>query len=352
MKQLIHQLRQRVHISMAWSDTSAVRTWRVPMWSVITTKAVVVSILAVGALALLGRGEAVTNIVATVADPQAAKRVSQLEDEKSYLKKQLQVISQEMGVLQARLDRLDVIGEKLFADELFANLSGSDDENAAPEDSLGPGGQGGPAEVDFEKPVDIQKLLEQLAAVQAKADSTEAAMTAGLALVSRDTLNDAKLPQLFPVVHPRAWVSSPYGWRKDPFNKNRAWHSGIDVAAAMNAPIVAAADGYVAFAGYRYAYGIMVELRHANGLSTRYAHLKRSTVSPGDIVKAGDLVGLMGSTGRSTGPHLHFEVLVGDRKVNPYPFVKDTRQLQRARARQGATEKLLSQLNSTNAQDN
>lgn len=117
-------------------------------------------------------------------------------------------------------------------------------------------------------------------------------------------------------------ITSGFGYRRDPFNGRAAMHSGIDFKGGIGSPIFAAADGRVTFAGWRGGYGKAVEVTHANGMMTRYAHLSRIDVKPGQMVAAGATLGGLGSTGRSTGPHLHFEVRINDRAVNPRPFLE------------------------------
>jgi murein DD-endopeptidase MepM/ murein hydrolase activator NlpD len=117
-------------------------------------------------------------------------------------------------------------------------------------------------------------------------------------------------------------ITSGFGYRHDPFNGSAAMHSGIDFKGAIGSPIFAAAEGRVTFAGRKGGYGNTVEVTHANGMLTRYAHLSRIDVRPGQLVAAGATLGGLGSTGRSTGPHLHFEVRVNDRAVNPRPFLE------------------------------
>lgn len=130
-----------------------------------------------------------------------------------------------------------------------------------------------------------------------------------------------------PKVHPARmdYISSGFGYRSDPFNGGAAFHSGLDFKGPIGAPIYAAAKGVVSFAGRKQGYGNCVEVDHGNGLMTRYAHMSRFAVVTGQPVEASDVIGAIGSTGRSTGPHLHFEVRVGGRAVNPRPFLEKGR---------------------------
>ncbi|MEO0881928.1 MAG: peptidoglycan DD-metalloendopeptidase family protein [Pseudomonadota bacterium] len=117
-------------------------------------------------------------------------------------------------------------------------------------------------------------------------------------------------------------LTSNYGLRADPFSRRSAWHSGIDMAAFYKAPITASGPGKVVYAGRKSGYGRLVEIDHGYGFRSRYAHLHSITVSRGDIVEVGDKVGLMGSSGRSTGPHLHFEVIFQGKPYDPSRFLK------------------------------
>lgn len=118
------------------------------------------------------------------------------------------------------------------------------------------------------------------------------------------------------------WVSSGYGVRKDPFTGQRARHLGMDFGHRTGQPVVTTARGVISYAGARHRYGNMVEVDHGRGFKTRYAHLSKINVKKGDRVASGDTIGLVGNTGRSTGPHLHYEIRIDDRPVNPYRFVK------------------------------
>ena len=130
----------------------------------------------------------------------------------------------------------------------------------------------------------------------------------------------AGIPQVSPA--DVAAVTSSYGYRRDPFTGAGAMHSGLDFRGPTGAPIFAAADGTVSFVGSKGGYGKTVEIQHGNGLMTRYAHMSRFDARVGQKVEAGKTIGAIGSTGRSTGPHLHFEVRINNRAVNPRPFLE------------------------------
>lgn len=144
----------------------------------------------------------------------------------------------------------------------------------------------------------------------------------GLSLARMDALERSlgSVPQFLPA--PRSSISSGFGYRRDPFTGRAAMHSGLDFKAAQGTPVYAAANGRVSFVGRKSGYGKVVEISHGNGMMTRYAHLSAFKAKQGQKVEAGDRIGAIGSTGRSTGPHLHFEVRINDRAVNPRPFLE------------------------------
>lgn len=130
----------------------------------------------------------------------------------------------------------------------------------------------------------------------------------------------AGIPQVLPAS--LEFISSGFGYRADPFTGAGAFHSGLDFKGPYGAPIYAAARGVVSFAGVRQGYGNCIEIDHGNGLLTRYAHMSRIGATVGQTVPAGEVIGAIGNSGRSTGPHLHFEVRLNDRAVNPRPFLE------------------------------
>lgn len=150
----------------------------------------------------------------------------------------------------------------------------------------------------------------------------------GLSLARMDALESglASIPQVQPA-HV-AYVSSSYGYRSDPFTGGAAFHAGLDFPGPLGSPIYAAAKGKVSFVGQRQGYGNCIEISHGNGLMTRYGHLSAFGVRVGQDVDGGTRIAAMGSTGRSTGSHLHFEVRVNNRPMNPRPFLEAARNVQ------------------------
>lgn len=150
----------------------------------------------------------------------------------------------------------------------------------------------------------------------------------GVSLARMDALERglAGIPQHTPAN--LDYISSGFGYRADPFTGGAAFHAGLDFKGPIGAPIFAAAQGRVGFVGVQQGYGNVVEIDHGNGLVTRYAHMSGFRARVGQPVLAGQVIGLIGSTGRSTGPHLHFEVRINDRAVNPRPFLEASSHVQ------------------------
>jgi len=138
-------------------------------------------------------------------------------------------------------------------------------------------------------------------------------------LLQRSVLKDM-LPNSSPVS--AAYNSSSYGWRVDPFTKHRAFHSGLDFPADTGTPIYAAADGVVSFAESSAGYGNLVKIDHGSGLETRYAHASKIVVKVGERISKGQVIAKVGSTGRSTGPHLHYEIRLNEVALDPRKYLK------------------------------
>ena len=167
--------------------------------------------------------------------------------------------------------------------------------------------QGGPFEkLSTSRDGSLDPRFERLALSLARMDALERGLSG--------------IPQVMPA--DIRMISSGFGYRSDPFNGGAAMHAGLDFRGNVGAPIHAAADGKVTFVGTKSGYGKVIEISHGNGMMTRYAHMSAWKARAGQVVSAGDMIGLIGSTGRSTGPHLHFEVRIHGRAVNPRPFLE------------------------------
>lgn len=212
--------------------------------------------------------------------------------------------------LQARIVRLDALGERLTKigrlEEGEFDFSGTP-AMGGPENSLDIASYEPPAYMD---------LLDQLAR-----DIEDREQQLG---VLETLLADQKMQRdVFLAGRPvkKGWMSSGFGQRIDPITGKQAWHNGVDFAGKDGADVIAVAAGVVVYSGPRSGYGKMVEINHGSGYSTRYGHHKALTVKAGDIVRKGEVIGLMGSSGRSTGPHVHFEVFKNGRIVDPASYI-------------------------------
>ena len=163
-------------------------------------------------------------------------------------------------------------------------------------------------------------LLRLATSADGKIDPRFQRLGMSLARMSAFERGLAGVPQVLPAS--LDFISSGFGYRSDPFTGGAAFHAGLDFRGPIGAPIYAAAKGRVIFAGVKQGYGNCIEIDHGNGLTTRYAHMSAFRARVGQEVAPGNVIGAIGSTGRSTGPHLHFEVRVHDQPVNPRPFLE------------------------------
>jgi murein DD-endopeptidase MepM/ murein hydrolase activator NlpD len=223
---------------------------------------------------------------------------------------QVATLATRVGRMQAQLIRLDALGKHLT--EVAKLPRGEFDFDQPP-------AIGGPETEAGEGPV-VPALDSMLNSLDAQIDDRRRQLTALQNLILTRELARQIVPGGRPVES--GYISSLYGQRTDPFEGNQASHHGLDFAGAPGTRVLAVADGIVSHAGPDGGYGRLIELTHGNGYVTRYAHNAKLLVKPGDTVKRGDAIALMGSTGRSTGTHLHFEVLRDGRPMNPLSFVR------------------------------
>ena len=226
----------------------------------------------------------------------------------------LDALAIRIAQMNARIIRLDALGRRLTD---MADLEeGEFDFNTEP-------ALGGPEEpMPTGSNVAVPDLVESMATLDEQLNDREAQLGVLEDVLMGQNLNDRVYPQGRPVGS--GWISSYFGKRTDPFTGKPANHTGIDFAGKFGDPIEAVADGVVTWSADRYGYGVMVEINHGNGYSTRYAHNSENLVEVGDEVKKGQVVARMGETGRATGPNLHFEVLKNGRRVNPVNFIRDS----------------------------
>jgi len=226
----------------------------------------------------------------------------------NYVSNNLQLMATRLGELQGKVMQLDALGDRV------SGLAGVKREDGAKAAKPGQGGPYLPAPMTANE---LQQAIDRLAGeVDNRAD--ELAVLESRLLEKR--VRDRLLPTTLPVKD--ATLGSPFGYRADPIAGLRALHEGIDFTAEVGTPVVAAADGVVLSTNYHPDFGNMIEIDHGEGLVSRYAHLSRIDAKAGALVKRGALIGAIGTTGRSTGPHLHFEVRMLGAAQDPALFLK------------------------------
>jgi murein DD-endopeptidase MepM/ murein hydrolase activator NlpD len=234
-----------------------------------------------------------------------------LAQRERYMQQNLDAMAQRVGEMQARLTALQIMGERV------SGLAGVKSEDLKPVAAPAPaGGQGGP----FRRatPASADALSTALASLDETIAFNGDVFTLIESRLMEARLQSLMIPSSRPVDGP---VGSSFGFRIDPFNGRQSLHTGLDFPAPVGTPVLAAAGGVVLAIEQHPEYGQLLSLDHGNGLVTRYAHLSRVLVAPGDLVRREQEVAEVGSTGRSTGPHLHFEVLLGGAPQNPSRFL-------------------------------
>jgi murein DD-endopeptidase MepM/ murein hydrolase activator NlpD len=224
----------------------------------------------------------------------------------------LNALTLRVGQMQAQMLRLNALGERLVQQGDFAE--GEFDFNNPP-------AVGGPQDVAGQQSTELNDFMGMLDELTIELDDRQHKLNVLESLLMDRNLRERVMPSGRPVES--GWLSSKFGKRADPFTGKLEHHEGVDFAGKEGADVVAVGDGVVSWAGKRFGYGNMVEVTHGNGYVTRYGHNKKSLVKVGDTVKKGQLVALMGSTGRSTGPHVHFEVLHNGKTVNPGKYINN-----------------------------
>lgn len=241
----------------------------------------------------------------------------ELQEIRKQTDQELEALTLKLAELQAKLLRLDALGERLVD---VSDLHGEEFDFAASPAVGGPavvGELGGPGVLGeaYQAP-EISQVLDALAQ---RIDSREQQLEVLDDLMSANKISSDTFVAGRPIK--KGWMSSRYGKRTDPFTGRLAWHAGVDFAGKMGTDIVSVASGIVTWSGPRYGYGRLIEINHGNGYKTRYAHCQELKVKLGDVVRKGDVVALMGSSGRSTGPHVHFEVYKNGRTVDPASYI-------------------------------
>ncbi|RJP21918.1 MAG: M23 family metallopeptidase [Candidatus Abyssobacteria bacterium SURF_5] len=243
-----------------------------------------------------------------------ADRIASLETQLKHRDVELSQLNREFAMLKD-------LEEKL---RTMAGLEPRDRMEGPP---MG-GGQGGPSPSDdvfdyaevFPESPDLPRLFSPGDLKKGSSDLKNS-FEEVLQIFEREKARLSSIPSINPVCSQDAWISSAFGYREDPISGDNRFHEGCDIVAPRKTPIVAPADGIVSFAGWSEGMGRMVEIEHGYGYTTRYGHAAKLFVKRGDMVMRGDVIAHVGSSGRSTGPHLHYEVRYNNQLVNPYQYL-------------------------------
>lgn len=253
-------------------------------------------------------------------DPDAATRALQAELAAQHktiktatqaAEDNMNALALKLGQMQAHVMRLDALGERLTK---MAKLDNGEF------DFEHPPGQGGPASSTPGTTMAMPDFVQSLNRLSAQINDRSRQLHVLESMLMNRNLQAEVMPAGRPIRH--GWISSLYGMRTDPFTGRQEFHAGIDFAGKMGSNVMAVAAGVVTWAGKRSGYGNLVQINHGNGYATRYGHNEKVLVKVGQTVKKGQIIAKMGSTGRSTGPHVHFEVLYHGRQVNPRKYIR------------------------------
>lgn len=251
-----------------------------------------------------------------VADGSIQLLIQQQQTEVKALKSQaednLNALAIRLGEMQARIARLDAVGRNLVA---RSDLDDGEFDFSAPPPMGGP-----ESEPSWRPEPLVPDFLAQLEELSQRLEDREAQLTILQSALINQSLQDEVIPSGRPVTS--GWISSRFGSRKDPFTGKPDMHQGIDIAGTEGSDVISVGAGVVMWSEQRYGYGMMVEINHGNGFVTRYGHNKENLVEVGDTVQKGQRIAIMGNTGRSTGPHVHYEVRRNGQAVDPMKFLQ------------------------------
>lgn len=238
----------------------------------------------------------------------------ELEETRGRTQQHLDALALRLGQMQSDILRINALGERLV------ELGELDQEEFNFQEIPA---RGGIEALESSRSVSPSELLSEMEQLSRMIEDREHKLTLMEGLIRDSQLRDEMRPSGRPVE--KGWVSSSYGYRNDPFTGKRTFHHGVDVAGKKNSNVVAVASGVVTWVGTKSGYGQLVEIRHPDGYSTRYGHNSKILVKVGDLVTQGQPVALMGSSGRSTGPHVHFEIARNGKTLNPAKYLRRKR---------------------------
>ncbi|MCF8808653.1 M23 family metallopeptidase [Xanthomonas campestris pv. campestris] len=269
------------------------------------------AVLGLGMLIGVGASTATGMVTNSALQAKVAQQQTELAQAQRASQAQVNALAARLGELQAQATRLNALGERLTQMGKLKDGEFDFDE---------PVGVGGGDEPVNDMPV--QSLKQDLGQLEQQFSASGQQLNVLASLMFDHQLEQNSVPSRMPIRN--TYITSGFGGRADPFDGGSAFHKGVDFHANVGDPVMSVADGVVSYAGVRGGYGNVVEVDHGNGYVTRYAHNSRLVVRVGDLVRAGQQVAKAGSSGRSTGAHVHFEVWADGRVVNPRKFLGDT----------------------------
>ncbi len=248
--------------------------------------------------------------LSTAWEQEMAMQRSEILEARRVAEENLNALTLRLGQMQAHVIRLDALGQRL------TQMAGLDKGEFNFDN---PPAQGGPESSNELASIEVPDFLAQIETVTRQLEDREQQLDVLETMLMNRNLQAEVLPTGRPIK--KGWLSSKYGMRTDPFSGKQEFHKGVDLAGKEGSDVISVAAGVVTWAGKRYGYGNMIEVNHGKGYVTRYGHNKEIAVKVGETVKKGQTIGLMGSTGRSTGPHVHFEVWRNGKIVNPTKYL-------------------------------
>jgi murein DD-endopeptidase MepM/ murein hydrolase activator NlpD len=256
------------------------------------------------------------NLKITFNKKEIEKTIANQSNEILAQRKQIQKFANEINSLKSNLVKLNKFEKKI---RIIANI-----DNPSEKDNLFGVGGSIPEDLDPKLPLTekhnslIREMHEQARELNLASVSQEKVFESLINDLKRKRNLLSSTPSIWPT---KGWLSSGFGYRISPFTGLREFHKGFDISSREGTPVIATADGVVTFVGKNGFYGNMIKIDHGHGMMTRYGHLEKMLKKRGDAVKRGDVIALMGNTGRSTGPHVHYEVFLNGLPVNPQKYI-------------------------------
>ena len=311
----VSSMKKTIHIIAAGDGHGRIHAFSVRQ-AVIVGFAVFLGLFVVVNIAVFVRHtstEALNELTLSGWNDRLGRQRGEIDSLSRQAREQILVAGRKLADMEARLLRMEALAERVSEMTQVAGLGEGEFRFDLP------AATGGPEAAFGAKDIAVSDYFARIDQLSAELRMREREMKVLESLLARGSFRDQIAPARGPL--DGGWMSSRYGPRIDPISGQPAWHHGVDFSGGPGSDVKAVAGGVVTFAGTSGAYGQMVEIEHGEGISTRYAHHDSLQVEPGDIVKKGQVIAHLGSTGRSTGPHVHFEVLRDGRRFDPAEYL-------------------------------